>query len=720
MPEKEFLSKCKESYIPEEYQMILYALDFAKDCHKGQKRISGDDYITHPIGAARILIDYGMDFVCISAALLHDVIEDTGCTSEILRKKFGEEISNLVESVTKLSKMKFNSREEEQTENYRKLFMSVANDSRIIFIKLADRLHNMRTLKSLPENKRQRIARETIDIYAPIASRLGFSKIKVELEDLCFEHLFPKEFAELSSALEVKRKEYMVFVNRIIDKLYKELVNLKIPSEIKGRPKHLYSIYKKMINQNKSLEQIHDLIAIRVIVDTESQCYTVLGIIHSLWKPIPGRFKDYIGMPKPNKYQSLHTTVVSDFGQIFEIQIRTVDMNKIAEYGLAAHWKYKEGKSSEKFSEYDKRIGWIQEMVESESDIKDSREFMAALKTNVSPNEIYVFTPKGDVVDLSVGSTPVDYAYKIHSEIGNNCVGAKVNGKLVPLNTSLDTGDVVEILTQKTSKGPSRDWLKFAKSPQAKSKIKTFFKKILLEDNIKLGKDMLEREAKRRGYLLSDLMSVSESLEDIFDRYSISSQEDMFASVGYGSLTANQILTKLIDRFRKFQAKNNPIAFEEAILGPEKIIKKSVSSILIEGYDGFLVKLSKCCNPVPGDLIIGYAARGTGISIHRVDCPNTKNMESERILDAKWANTDNSLFTAYLKLECYDRAGLVNSFIPLLAARNVSIISLEIHKKKQDKTLISLGIEIKAITELEYIIKKLGELPEVISVKRGY
>ena len=720
MNEKDFLNKCKESFIPEEFQMILYALDFAKECHKGQKRVSGEDYITHPIGAAGILLDYGMDFICLSAAILHDVIEDTDCTDEVLRKKFGEEIANLVESVTKLSKMKFNSKEEEQTENYRKLFMSVANDSRVIFIKLADRLHNMRTIKVLPELKRHRIASETLDIYAPIASRLGFSQIKIELEDLCFEQMYPNEFYELSSQLDIKRKEYMVFVNRIIERLTKELVNLKILAEIKGRPKHLYSIYKKMINQNKSLDQIHDLIAIRVIVESESQCYTVLGIIHSLWKPIPGRFKDYIGMPKPNKYQSLHTTVVSDFGQIFEIQIRTIDMNKVAEYGVAAHWKYKEGKANEKFSDYDKKIGWIQEMVESENDIKDSKEFMAALKTNVSPHEIYIFTPKGDVIDLAVDSTPVDYAFRIHSEIGNNCIGAKVNGKLVPLNSTLVTGDVVEILTQKNSKGPSRDWLKFVKTPQAKSRIKAFYKKILLEDNIKLGRDILERESKRRGYSLFDLMSLKEALEDIYDRYSISSQEDMFASVGYGSITANQILTKLIDRYKKFQAKNNPISIEEINQKQEKNSKKSSSSVLIEGYDGFLVKLSRCCNPVPGDLIVGYAARGTGISIHRADCPNTKNMEPERILDAKWANTDNSLFTAYLKLECYDKAGLVNSFIPLLAARGISINALEIHKRQQDKTLISLGIEIKEIAELELIIKKLSELPEVISVKRGY
>jgi GTP pyrophosphokinase len=473
-----------------------------------------------------------------------------------------------------------------------------------------------------------------------------------------------------------------------------------------------------MKNQGKTLDEIYDLIAIRVIVETESQCYTVLGIIHSLWKPIPGRFKDYISMPKPNQYQSLHTTVISNFGQVFEIQIRTIEMNRVAEYGLAAHWKYKENKENIKFSEHDKHIGWIQEMVESENEIKDSAEFLAALKTNILPNEIFVFTPKGDVIDLPLDSTPLDFAYRIHSEIGNSCVGAKINGKLVPLNTTLKTGDVIEILTQKNAKGPSRDWLKIVKSSQAKSKIKAFFKKIQQEDNIKLGRDILEREAKRRGYNLSDLISIKESLQNLNERYSITSLDEMYASVGHGSLTSNQIITKLIDRYVKHQYVANPQpAFETS----QDKKRKNISNILIEGYDGFLVKLSKCCNPLPGDLIVGYASRGTGVSIHRIDCPNIKNMEKERLLEAKWADSQNAtqLYTAYLKMECEDRAGLVNSFIPLLAAKGVSISSLEIHKKPMNKTHISLGLEIKEAAELESIIQKLSELPEVISVRRG-
>ena len=719
MNELEFITKCKESYAPEELQMIQYALDFAKNCHSGQTRLSGDAYITHPINTAAILVDYGLDFACISAALLHDVVEDTDCSEDVLRRKFGDEIHYLVMSVTKLSKIKFKSIEEEQTENYRKLFLSIANDSRVIFIKLADRLHNMRTLGALSAEKQARIAKETLEIYAPIASRLGFSQIKIELEDLCFKYLYHDEYYELSSQLEIKRKENMMMVNRIIDRLSMELTSLQIKADIKGRPKHLYSIYKKMKNQGKTLDEIYDLIAIRVIVETESQCYTVLGIIHSLWKPIPGRFKDYISMPKPNQYQSLHTTVISNFGQVFEIQIRTVEMNRVAEYGLAAHWKYKENKENTKFSEHDKHIGWIQEMVESENEIKDSAEFLAALKTNILPNEIFVFTPKGDVIDLPLDSTPLDFAYRIHSEIGNACVGAKINGKLVPLNTTLKTGDVVEIMTQKNSKGPSRDWLKIVESPQAKSKIKAFFKKIQQDDNIKTGKDILEREAKRRGSNLSDLISVKESLDNIYERYSLSSLEEMYASVGHGSLSSNQIISKLIDKYKKYQVSTKP---QQGIPVIQDRKRRNISNILIEGYDGFLVRLSKCCNPLPGDLIIGYAARGTGVSIHRVDCPNTKNMEKERLLDAKWAETENStqFYTAYLKMECEDRAGLVNSFIPLLAAKGISISALEIHKKPMNKTHISLGLEIKEAAELESIIQKLSELPEVISIKRGF
>lgn len=722
MLEKDFLTKCKSIYSVEDCQLINYALDFAKDCHKGQTRVSGEPYVNHPINAALILTDLGMDSACICAALLHDVIEDTDCTEETMKRKFGEEITGLVVGVTKLSKIKFTSKVEEQAENFRKLFFSMANDLRVLFIKLADRLHNMRTLQSLPEEKQQRIAHETLDIYAPLASRLGISNIKCELEDLCMKYLFREEFVYLSGTLDLKREERMYQVARIADAVEKELQKAGIKGEIKGRPKHFYSIYKKMKNQNKTLDQIYDLIAVRVIVETVKDCYAVLGIIHSIWKPVPGRFKDYIAMPKPNLYQSLHTTVVSNFGQIFEIQIRTHEMNRKAEYGIAAHWKYKEGKNTTQQTDLDKKIGWIQQVIESEKDINDSQEFLAALKSNIDTNEIYVFTPKGDVFDLAVGSTCVDFAFRVHSAVGNKCVGAKINSKIMPLNTVLETGDMVEILTSNSSKGPSRDWLKFVKTPQAKARIKAYFKKAMLAENIKNGKEMLEREAKRRGYNLADLLQITEGIDNILNRYSLSSVDDMYATVGYGGLTTNQVLLKLIDRYKKYQAIHNPIDIttETVEKSPEKApLRRSASAVIVEGYDDFVVKFAKCCNPVPGDAVIGYASRGSGVSIHRADCPNVRNMEKERILRTTWASSNNGEFTAILRVECLDSPKILASVVALSSANGVNISSLEMHRVK-DKAIITVGITVKTVDDLEQIIKKVEAVEDVLSVKRGH
>lgn len=719
--EQEFIKKCKGIYSYEDCQQIEYALDFASECHKGQVRESGEPYITHPIATAETLIDLGMDPACICAALLHDVVEDTACDEATLKKKFGEEIYTLVEAVTKLSKLKskFSSRVEEQAENLRKLFFAISLDLRVLFIKLADRLHNMRTLDALKPEKQLRIARETLDIYAPMAARLGISGIKCELEDLSMKYLYPEEYKYLSEQLDAKRGERMLQVTRIATEIEKELEKVGIKAEIKGRPKHFYSIYKKMVNQQKTLDQIYDLIAVRVIVDDVKECYTVLGTIHSMWKPVPGRFKDYIAMPKPNLYQSLHTTVVSNFGQIFEIQIRTQEMNRIAEYGIAAHWKYKEGRVDGSETEIDKRLSWVREVMEAEEDIKDSQEYLKTLKLNIVSNEIYVFSPKGEVFDLPVGATAVDFAYKVHTAVGNKCIGARVNNKMVPLNTALNTGDVVEIITSNASKGPSRDWLKFVVTSQAKSKIRNFFKKDMVAENIKTGKDMLEREAKRRGYQLGDLMSNQSAVEELFKRYSLTSADDMYASVGCGALGTNQILLKLIDRHNKQQAMIKKAAGEsETAPKPEPNSKpRSTSGIIVEGYGDFFVKLAKCCNPVPGDSIVGYAMRGAGVSIHRTDCPNIRNMETERLMEAHWANTDNSVFIAKLHIECVDRTGVVNTILPLLANQGISIKAMELHVQK-GIAIISIALEIKSIDELEFIIKKLQSLPDIISVKR--
>ncbi len=716
-----FVNKLKSQFKEEDYQFVKYALEYAVAAHKGQMRVSGEPYIEHPVRVAEILLDLGMDAMTIAAALLHDVLEDTPCTGEELKRKFGEEICTLVSGVTKLSKIKFNSQEEEQAENYRKMFFAMAQDIRVLFIKLADRLHNMRTLDALPQEKQLRIARETLDLYAPLAGRLGIANIKSELEDLAMKFLYPEDYEALVKAIDQKLGERMGFVMRIANEIEIQLTELGINGDVKGRQKHYYSIYKKMKNQNKTLDQIYDLIAVRVIVDTVRECYTVLGVIHSMWKPIPGRFKDYIAMPKPNLYQSLHTTVISNFGQIFEIQIRTWEMNRIAEYGLAAHWKYKEGKANEKQSEFDAKLGWIKEVMEVESDVKDGKEFLKTLQMDVLSHEIYVFTPKGMVLNLPKGATCVDFAFKVHSQVGNRCIGAKVNNKIVPLNTVLQTGDVIEILTSVTAKGPSRDWLKFVITPQAKNKIKAFFKKELQAENIKIGKDMLEKEAKRRGYALSELMENQEAVDKLIVRYSLSSVDDMYASVGYGGLTTNQLIIKLIDAYKKQVALKRLAAPDEmSVSEGNPALKKPQSGILIEGFDDFVIKLAKCCHPVPGDNIIGYAARGTGVSVHRADCPNVKGMEKERIMKAKWAANDDSKFIANLKIIATDKGGLLNQIIALLAAQGISITQMIAKaSRKSGQADISLGINVKSTDELDYIIKKINTIPEIISVTRN-
>ena len=722
---QEFLKKCKHAYSEGDFTLIQYALDYATKWHEGQFRVSGEPYIHHPIGAAITLVDLGMDVSSVCAALLHDVIEDTACEGADLKKKFGEEIYNLVEAVTKLSKLKykFNSREEEQAENLRKLFFAISKDLRVLFIKLADRLHNMRTLDSLPVEKQKRIAQETLDIYAPMSARLGISQVKCELEDLSMKYLFPDAYKYLAEALDQKRLERMQYVKRIAGEIETELDHVGIKAEIKGRPKHFYSIYKKMVNQNKTLEQIYDLIAVRVIVDDIKECYSVLGIIHSMWKPVPGRFKDYIAMPKPNLYQSLHTTVVSNFGQIFEIQIRTHEMNRIAEFGIAAHWKYKEGKTSgAPDSDFDKKLSWVREVMESEEDINDSKEYLFTFKNSIVLNEIYVFSPKGEVFDLPMDATPVDFAYKVHSQVGNKCIGAKVNNKMVPLNTALNTGDVVEIVTSNSGKGPSRDWLKFVVSSQAKAKIRAFFKKERAGENIKLGKDMLEQAAKRKGYDWNMLASQDDEIKEIITRYSLSSLDDLYASIGYGALKTGQVLFKLIDKYKKAKAleqKMEQLNNAQTAQAEQTKAKKNKfhSSVSVAGYDDFAVKLARCCNPVPGDEIVGYSMRGAGVSVHRKDCPNVKTMEKERFLPVSWTNCDNSVFQARLLIECVDKTGLAMVILPTISNQGIYMTSVDMRVQK-GVAIINITLQIKSSEELDFIIRKIENLPETISIKR--
>lgn len=711
----ELLQKLKKNFSEAEFQELKAAYDFSAAAHEGQKRQTGEPYFIHPCAVVNILVDLGFDDVStLVAAFLHDVLEDTPVTSDELEQKFGKEVLELVEGVTKLDKIKFVSAEDEQAENLRKMFFAMAKDYRVIIIKLADRLHNMRTLDALKPEKQIKIATQSLKIYAPLAGRLGLSFVKCELEDLAMRYLYPDDYYELVEFIKTKSKERQQFIEKICDELKAKLQELGIEGEVNGRQKHLYGIYKKMLKQGKNIEQIYDISAVRVIVNEVQDCYTVLGAIHTMWMPLPGRFKDYIAMPKPNGYQSLHTTVITKFKETFEIQIRTYEMHRIAEYGIAAHWKYKEGKTGA--TKIDDQINWLREVMDTQRESSDSHEFLENIEGNVFTDEVYVFTPKGKVLNLPVGSTTVDFAYAIHSAVGNKCIGAKVNGKIVPLNTVLNTGDIVEILTTNSGKGPSRDWIKFVKTASARTKIRQYFKKEMKEENIKRGKDMLEREAKRRGYNLSELLSTA-GLNYIMNRYTLSSIDDLYASVGFGGLTTNQIIVKLIDYFKRDLLSKNPVAEIKTTSTTGK--SSSGNGVLIRGYDDFLVRLSHCCNPVPGDKIVGYVSRGRGVSVHCVDCPNVKNMEHERLIEAKWDDVISQNFLASLKIYCENKGGILAAVTTIISNMKISITGAFARSDNDNGTAeITVMLEVKSTDQVEDVIKKLKTLPEVIDVHR--
>lgn len=711
----ELLQKLKKNFSEAEFQELKAAYDFSAAAHEGQKRQTGEPYFIHPCAVVNILVDLGFDDVStLVAAFLHDVLEDTPVTSDELEQKFGKEVLELVEGVTKLDKIKFVSAEDEQAENLRKMFFAMAKDYRVIIIKLADRLHNMRTLDALKPEKQIKIATQSLKIYAPLAGRLGLSFVKCELEDLSMRYLYPDDYYELVEFIKTKSKERQQFIEKICDELKAKLQELGIEGEVNGRQKHLYGIYKKMLKQGKNIEQIYDISAVRVIVNEVQDCYTVLGAIHTMWMPLPGRFKDYIAMPKPNGYQSLHTTVITKFKETFEIQIRTYEMHRIAEYGIAAHWKYKEGKTGA--TKIDDQINWLREVMDTQRESSDSHEFLENIEGNVFTDEVYVFTPKGKVLNLPVGSTTVDFAYAIHSAVGNKCIGAKVNGKIVPLNTVLNTGDIVEILTTNSGKGPSRDWIKFVKTASARTKIRQYFKKEMKEENIKRGKDMLEREAKRRGYNLSELLSTA-GLNYIMNRYTLSSIDDLYASVGFGGLTTNQIIVKLIDYFKRDLLSKNPVAEIKTTSTTGK--GSSGNGVLIRGYDDFLVRLSHCCNPVPGDKIVGYVSRGRGVSVHCVDCPNVKNMEPERLIEAKWDDVISQNFLASLKIYCENKGGILAAVTTIISNMKISITGAFARSDNDTGTAeITVMLEVKSTDQVEDVIKKLKTLPEVIDVHR--
>ncbi len=706
---KSVLDKINENYGENDRQLLLKAYHYAEEMHKNQKRASGEPYFTHPCAVAEILIDLGMDTPSVAAAFLHDVIEDTPATAEDIRQNFGDEILTLVEGVTKLDKIRFQTREEEDAENFRKIFVAMANDVRVIIIKLADRLHNMRSLNFLSKERQQRIARETLDVFTPLAGRLGISQIKCELEDLCLKYLDPEAYEFLAANIHQRLEERRNFVDLVVAQLQEMLKEDNIKGEVFGRPKHFYSIYKKMKNKGLALDQIYDLTAVRVIVNTTEECYEVLGKIHKRWKPVPGRIKDYIATPKRNMYQSLHTTVVTNFGQYFEIQIRTFEMHKMAEYGIAAHWKYKEQKSGE--NSFDQRLSWIRDVMDWQGSLNDSKEFVDSLKSDLFSSELLVFTPHGKVISLPPEATPVDFAYAIHSEVGNKCVGAKVNGKIVPLNSSLKTGDVVEILTSPTTKGPSWDWLKFTKSASAKAKIRQFFKKEMKEENAKTGRSMLEAEAKRRGYSLSDLLT-DESFKKLSSKLMFASIDEMMASVGYGAVSVNQIIYKLIDFYKKEIPK--PVAQSDI----EKIRQTPAGSVTVKDMAGLLVRFAHCCNPVPGDKIVGFISRGRGVIVHRADCPNVKDLEPDRVQPAEWTGQTEKGFIAGIKIVATDDFGITAFITSEIAQLRLTMTQINGRVGKDGKGYFEINVKLNKRSDLDVLVNHLKKDNRIIDVFR--
>ncbi len=713
--QEKVLIKLKNQYPTEQYEKIKQAYDFAKKAHEGQKRQSGEDYFVHPCAVSEILIDMGLDYETVMAAFLHDVIEDTPHTQEELEGIFGKSVVMLVNGVTKLNKLQFKSSVDEQAENLRKMLFAMSDDIRVIVIKLADRLHNMRTLLFKSADRQKEISRETLDIYAPIAERLGMGTIKGELEDLAMRYLNPDDYYALVQKISAKKVERQEFVQNVVKDIKAKLAEMKIDGDVNGRPKHFYSIYKKMQN-GKEFEQIYDLIAVRIIVDTIKDCYAVLGAIHTMWKPLPGRFKDYIAMPKTNNYQSLHTTVISQYGSPFEIQIRTHEMHDIAEFGIAAHWKYKEGRLGQEQSIMDNRMQWIRSIMEVQKDLRDNAEFLQSLKVDLYPDEVFVITPKGKVVSLPKGATGIDFAYAVHTEVGNKCVGIKVDGKIVPINTRLTNNSIVEVITSNASKGPSRDWLKFVATASARNKIRAYFKKEMREENIKRGREMLEREAKHRNYNLSSLLNNEEWLKYFKNRYGANgNMDDIYAEIGYGNLTTNKVILKLIDCFKKSGAEMPPIISSAKNV---KSSNKKGTGVLIRGYDDFLIRLAHCCNPVPGDKIVGYISRGRGVSIHRADCPNMKNIEEERIIEANWSQNMSSQFTATLEVICVNKSKLLVDVTTFFANRKQTLNAVNLKTREDLKAVITISVEITNIQELDEMINKLQNIEGVFDVHR--
>ena len=696
------------------------AYHYAVKKHEGQVRKSGEPYATHPIQVAEILADMEFDTESIIAALLHDVVEDTDTTREDIVREFGETVALLVDGVTKLSKIPYTSKEEQQVENLRKMFFAMAKDVRVIVIKLADRLHNMRTLRYMPENKQREIARETLEVYAPLAHRLGMSKIKWELEDLSLRYIDPIGYYEIVDKIAQKRDEREEYIRQIIVIIQEKLDALHIKAHIEGRAKHFYSIYRKMFMQNKTIDELYDLFAVRVIVDTVADCYSVLGAVHELFKPIPGRFKDYIAMPKPNMYQSLHSTLFGPNGTPFEIQIRTWEMHNTAENGIAAHWKYKEGKSGS--SEMDEKLSWIKQLLEIQKDMTNAEDFMHTLKIDMFSDEVFVFTPKGDVKSLPAGSTPIDFAYAIHSAIGNKMTGAKVNGKIVPLDTVLQNGDIVDIITT-NGHGPNLDWLKICKTSQARNKINQWFKKENREENIVKGKEHLERELKKLN-VPHTFLEDKEFIEPLLKKYGFNALEELYAGIGFGSTNANRFVTR-------FKAECKKKLIEDQVIKPAEVVpqiskptaKPNQSGVIVEGIDNCLIRFSHCCSPVPGDKIVGYVTRGRGVAIHRADCinilhANSEDGEVQRLIPVRWADEQENNFQAMLYVTATDRQLLLMDIMAAIGEMKLSITNVNARRGKNNLAIMELTVEISDTEQLKKAIKNIQKVDGVISVVR--
>ena len=699
---------------------IALAFKIASDAHKEQFRASGEPYILHPLAVAQILAEMKIDTTTITASLLHDVVEDTDMTLEDMKKIFGKEVAFLVDGVTKLSRLDYRTKEDQQLNSMRKMFLAMAKDVRVVVIKLADRLHNMRTLRYMRSDKQKRIAQETLEIFAPLAHRLGIFNIKWELEDLSFRYLEPDKYYDLVDQMKQKRHVREEIVNEAIEVLRKALEDSHIKFEINGRPKHFYSIYKKMKKDNRDLSQVYDLYAIRVIVDTVQDCYGVLGIVHSLWKPLPYRFKDYISMPKPNNYQSLHTTVIGTRGQPVEIQIRTWEMHHVAEYGIAAHWRYKEGNQTATKNEFDEKMGWLRNLLEWQ-DTSNPKEFVNALKLDAFSDEVFVFSPRGDVIDLPQGAIPIDFAYRIHTEVGHRCVGAKINGKIVPLDYELKNGDIVEIITSKVGK-PSLDWLKIVRSSESRSKIRSWFKKENREENIMKGSEALERECKRLGHDWKEINKAGR-LQKVAKQMNAGTEEDLLAAVGYGGFAVNTVLIKLLELHKKDiqkEEEKSSLDVLENLKTKKTTSKRNASGILVKGEGGLMVRLARCCSPVPGDPIIGFITRGRGVSVHRADCPNVVHNQNdiERLIDVEWDYDGQEKFDVNIEVTAYDRTGIMAEIMAALAEMKNSITNINAKVNDTKTVTIHMGLSIKDLAQLEFISTKIRRLKDVYSVQR--